>query len=246
VRIPRSVALVTTIAMVLIVASTAAYIYSSAPPAASCSATYSCGGSANSKTTSTSSVQAENHTIVAAYASTLAISATNVTTTISTTTPAETTTTMTTPATATQSASPEGVFTYSSSSQVKILSVSALISQMQSGARAIGFSVQFENVASAPIYVLSGGGSSLSVTSLTGTPVTSQPLKFRCEVPVAMTAVNPGGNHTSSTPGCWSGYTYLLSQPGTIEVQLILTWSNASSQGGQQGSIEITAEFTLN
>jgi hypothetical protein len=93
--------------------------------------------------------------------------------------------------------------------------------------------------------VLGGGGSSLSVTSLSGNAVSNQTEKLRCEIPVATVPLNPGQNFTSVTPGCWSGYTYVLSQPETIEVQLTLSWSTGYSAGAQQGSTEINAEFTL-
>ena len=66
----------------------------------------------------------------------------------------------------------------------------------------------------------------------------------RCEIAVSMGPVNPGEDWTATTPGCWSGYHYQLISPGTIGVQMTLTWSGGTT-GGASGSVEIYADFSL-
>jgi hypothetical protein len=119
---------------------------------------------------------------------------------------------------------------------VKVLSVSATVS----GDSAVGFTVQFQNIGSSTIYVLGGGGSSLNSTITTGASYVKEVTGPRCEIAEAIVPVSPGGDWTAVTPGCWSGYHYELLSPGTIGVQLTLTWS-----GGIGGSLEIYAEFSL-
>jgi hypothetical protein len=145
-----------------------------------------------------------------------------------------------------KSTSPGGTFTYSPSSPLKILSVQALTSQTGSGSQSVIFNVEFQNAGSSTIYVISGGGSSLNATILSG-PVRTQPsLSPKCEIVSAEIPVGVGQNFTSSTPGCWSGYTYQLLQSGTIEVELTLSWSSGFSTGGASGVTDIIAEFSLN
>jgi hypothetical protein len=137
-------------------------------------------------------------------------------------------------------------YTYSASSQVKILTVAASVSQGQNGDAAVNFQVQYENIGSGDIYVLSGGGSNLNVAITSGASILNQVSSPRCEIAVAMTPLSPGANRTAVTPGCWSGFYYQILQPGTIQVELTLTWSNGAyvSTGGG-GSLVITADFTL-
>jgi len=243
--IPRNAALAAAIVIVLAVAFSAGYIASISPAPPACSVAHPCGPSASSQAGAATftSTNEENQTVVAAYVSTL--TTTNTETTATTTTQAAGTTTTTTSTTSAQLPPQGGSFTYTPTSQVKVLSVSAEASQGQSGPESLTFAVQFENTGSGPIYVLEGGGSGLTVASLSGPAVTNQSLEFRCVMPAAMAAVNPGENHTSSAPGCWSEYTYLLEQPGTIQVQLVLSWLTGNSPGAQAESIQITAEFAL-
>jgi hypothetical protein len=177
-------------------------------------------------TTGNYSVQAGgDQTITATYANTL-----NAIT--STTTSSQTT--------------PGGSYTYSPSSPVKILSVQAFANQ-EAGSknRTLSFSVEFQNVGSSTIYVVSGGGSSLSATILSGPAHSQIALGPKCEIVSAEIAVRTGQNFTSVTPGCWSGYTYQLSQPGTIEVELSLSWSTSVTTGASGGVTDIMAEFTF-
>lgn len=54
----------------------------------------------------------------------------------------------------------------------------------------------------------------------------------KCEIVSAEILVSTGQNFTSSTLGCWSEYSYVLLQPGTIQVQLTLNWSTGMSTTG--------------
>jgi hypothetical protein len=133
-------------------------------------------------------------------------------------------------------------YTYSPTTPLKIVSVQAFTSQSGSGNQTLSFSVEFENIGSSTIYVTSGGGSSLSANIISG-PVSTVHDIAKCEIVSVMVPVGIGDNFTQSTPGCWSGYTYQLLQPGTVQVEFTLSWSSASSGGGVT---EITAEFNLN
>jgi hypothetical protein len=194
-------------------------------------------GGQNSTTSSgsvgqTTSIQAANQTVIATQVTALASTTTTSTSTASTI--------------STQTVSTGGSYTYNPSSQVKILSVAATVSGSQAGHQAVTFSVQFENTGTGTIYVLSGGGSSLSSTVTSGQLVVQQVTGPKCEIAIAMGPVSPGGDWTARTPGCWSGYYYQLFGPGTVQVQLTLNWSGNSSQGTSSGSLVIDAQFTLN
>jgi hypothetical protein len=141
---------------------------------------------------------------------------------------------------------PPSTFTHTPSSTVKVLEVNATTSRGESGDKIVTFTVEFENIGSVPIYVLSGGGSPLSASIISG-PVTEQAQSAKCEIAEGMTAIGPSQSYTSLTPGCWSGYVYELPQSGTIQVLLILIWSNGlpSPPSAGENSIQITAEFTL-
>jgi hypothetical protein len=137
-----------------------------------------------------------------------------------------------------------GQFTYTPSPQVKVLSVSALVSGTPGG-QALSFRVSYENIGSGDIYVVGGGGSSLNATFTSGTSLLQRISTPRCEIPEAILSVSPGSDAVSATPGCWSGYYYEVTSTGTVGVKLTLTWSNGTSSGAGAGSIEIYAEFTL-
>ena len=132
-------------------------------------------------------------------------------------------------------------FTYSSSSTIKVLSVRATVSG-GAGNQFLSFNVEFQNIGSAPIYIQDGGGSPLSATILSG-PV-QEVRTVQCEIVTGMIPISPGQTDSVFTPGCWSGYNYVLSQPATIQVLLNLTWYNGSYSRAR--SMQITAEFTLN
>jgi len=195
--------------------------------------------SATNSGTQTSSVQGENRTVVATYVTSLS-SSTDSSTTASTVSTASSTTSVTT----TQPPSGVGSFTYTPSSQVKVLSVTATVFADQGGKGGVGFSVEFQNIGASPIYVLSGGGSGLNVTVTSGTSVVESSNGIRCELVEVIGPLNAGANSTAIAPGCWSGYTFQLVQPGMVGVKMTLTWANGTS-GGVSGSVEIDAEFNL-
>ena len=140
-----------------------------------------------------------------------------------------------------------GEYSYSPNSPVKILEVQAFTSQGGSGKQSLSFSVEFQNVGSSTIYVVSGGSTSLNATILSGPARSETSFSAKCEIVTAQIPVGPGDNFTSSTPSCGSGYTYTLLQPGTIRIELTLSWSQGSSTSGSSGgATEIMSEFTLN
>ncbi len=137
----------------------------------------------------------------------------------------------------------QGSFTYSPNSNVKILSVEAYTSQYGTENQSISFLINFENVGNDTIYVVRGGGSGLNATILSGN--VKEVSTVRCDIAEAPSPVAPGSNSSVTTPGCWSGYNLVISQPGTIQVQLTLSWSYGQSST-QMSSDVITAEFNLN
>jgi len=207
----------------------------------------STGGSSTSSaipssTNSTNSIQAENQTYVATYVTSLSEEATTTSaqgTTSSTSSTISTASDTTSYATSSQSMETGGSFTYSPSSQVEILSVAATVSGAQGGYSEFGLSVQFENKGSGTIYVLGGAGSSLNATILSGA-TTTHLRGVECEMAIALIPIGPGEDHTSTTPGCWSGYYYQVTEPGPVQVELILSWS-----GSNAGSVDIYAQFYI-
>lgn len=135
---------------------------------------------------------------------------------------------------------PGGWYSYSPSDQIKVLSVSASVS----GSGGVSFSVTYENAGTRSVYVLEGGGSSLSVAVVSGASL-EQVSSPRCLIAEAMAQLGPGEVATATSPGCWSGFHYQLSQPGTVQTQLTLRWENGASAGGGSGSLIIDAQFTL-
>lgn len=191
------------------------------------------GSTGTSNSITTSPFQAVNSTYVATYFDTMIrANATTTTSTLSTTT-----------ATTSASISPRGSFTYSpANSIVKILSVQAHTSQDGSGNQTISFAVAFQNVGNITIYVARGGGSGLNATILSGS--VKSVTTVRCDIAVAPSPLSPGENSSTITPGCWSGYSFILLQPGTIQVRMTLSWSlGMTSQ--QANSVVIDAEFNL-
>ena len=208
--------------------------------------------SSQGTTYTTNSVQAGNQTYVATFISTVesAPSTSSTTTsssisasaTTSTTSTASTTVSSATSSSSTGSQSTGDSYSYTASSQVKVLSVEALVSGSQPGDTPVTFRVTYENIGSGDIYVLEGGGSDLNVTIVSGGSILQQVDGPRCEIAVAMVPLAPGAQATAVTPGCWSGFQYQLLQPGTVEVVMTLGWSNGTNRAG---SIEITANFAL-
>jgi hypothetical protein len=187
----------------------------------------------------TNSIQGANQTFLATYVSSIGTPTVPMTTsTTSTSTPTSTTSTS---VTSTQSLVTGGSYTYNASSQVKVLSVAATVS----GDGTVVFSVQFENIGNSTIYILGGGGSGLNASVPSGSSVSTQFDKARCMIVTTNVPVAPGQDYTATTPGCWSGYSFNLVAPGTVTVQLILSWSAGSSSPAPSGAVTITAEFEL-
>jgi hypothetical protein len=188
-------------------------------------------------TSETNSFQAVNQTVIAIHVTAITSTTTTSASSVSTTTTFQSTT---------QSQTSGGSYAYNPSLYVKILSVAATVSSAQAGHQTLTFRVQFENVGSGTIYVLSGGGSSLSAIITSGASVVQEVAGPRCEIATVMGPVSAGGDWTATTPGCWSGFSYQLLEAGTIQVQLTLTWSGDNSQGSGSGSLVINAQFALN
>jgi len=196
----------------------------------------------------TNSVQAANQTYVATYVTSLNRQ-TSTTTTSSipivqiTTTASSSTTSISSDtssySTSTQATVTGGSFTYTSSSQVRILSVAATVSNAEGGYSGLVLSVRFENVGSGTIYVSGGAASSLNATILSGA-TTTRAAGVRCEMAIALIPIDPGGEYTSTTPSCSSGYYYQVAGPGTVQVELTLSWS-----GSNAGSLDIYAQFNV-
>ena len=104
--------------------------------------------------------------------------------------------------------------------------------------------VAYQNVGASDIYTVQGCGSSLTASIPSGSDVIQETPTVRCLCDEAPAPVAPGDYRTATTPGCWSGYQFDLVHPGTVQVQLTLSWGY--DQGFQQrGTTNITATFTF-
>ena len=202
-------------------------------------------------TFSTNSIQGGNQTYVATFqsateGSTTATTATSVYTSSTSTSSASSSTTFSSSITTsgTQSQNNGDSYSYTASSQVRILSVEATVSGSQQGESAVSFWVRYENIGNSDIYVVEGDGSGLNATITSGASLIKEFAGARCMIVVVVGPLSPGSNQTAFTPGCWSGYQFELLEPGTIGVQLTLSWSTSLSQG-EKGAITINAEFAL-
>jgi hypothetical protein len=139
-----------------------------------------------------------------------------------------------------------GSFDYSPKYPVKIDSVKAVMNQGQNGDTRVTFQVLFENIGSSPVYVAGGCGSGLNSTIPANSPIIQKvqggPL---CLCAQFIMPINPGQNHTTITPGCWSGYYYKLVQAGTVDVNFTLYWGSNGESYTQSNSTSISAKFTL-
>lgn len=139
-----------------------------------------------------------------------------------------------------------GSFSYSPNSSVKIDDVRATVYQGTGSERVVTFTVLFENAGTSPVYVISGCGSGLTAALPANSPVlqkiSSGPV---CACAEFIAPVNPGQNHTSTTPGCWSGYHFKLAQPGTVTVNFTLYWGTDGQNFQQSNSTTISATFTF-
>lgn len=136
-----------------------------------------------------------------------------------------------------------GSYSFSPASPILVQSVDAVTTRTQNGYAYVTFAATFENIGNYPIYVVGGCGSGLS-SSISDSSVirkiSSGPL---CACADFVMELEHGQDHTSTTPGCWSGYDYELIQPGTVTVNLTQYWSSGSSLG--VNSTSIVAEFNL-
>ena len=165
-------------------------------------------------------------------------------TTCTSTTSPYTSSTTATSSTATSS-STEGTFTYSPSGPVRVTSVQADI-YGGSGEPVVSFSVTFENSGSSAIYTAAGCGSGLTATLAPDSTVLQEIVGGpRCLCAEIMTPVAPGETHESVAPGCWSGYHFVLTHPGTVEVDFVLSWSGGVQNSSQPGTTNVTAWFTF-
>jgi hypothetical protein len=159
------------------------------------------------------------------------------TSTGSSTTSASTTTT-------TSTASTTSSFTYTPTSPVKIDSVTATVTSDQNGTRYVNFEVLFENVGTVPIFVAGGCGSGLSESVANSSVIQKvREVAPLCACAEFIMSLDQGQNHTSTDPGCWSGYRYQLLQSGSFTANLTLNWT-ASGQSSK-GQTSISAKFDL-
>ncbi len=151
----------------------------------------------------------------------------------------------TTTSTSTSGTTIGGSFTYSPSSPVKVTSVQASIFQDGGGGTTVSFAVSFQNGGTYTIYTAAGCGSGLTAEVPPGSPVLQKvnggPVCLCAEM---MAPVDPGQNHTSYTPGCWSGYHFALLQPGTVQVDFTLYWGSMMASP-QATYTNVTAWFTF-
>ena len=226
------------VAILIVLLIAVAFVVLSIPGSGG-SSTPSVGTTTGTGSTS-SSAQGGNQTYIATYVSPTPVVST--TTVLSTTTASGTTTTATT-VTITSTTSSElqtqggSSYTYTSSSQVKILAVSAEVSGV-AGDQSISFSVTFENIGSGSIYVAGGDASGINATIESGASSEVSPGP-KCEGAVALVPINPGSEFTSTAPGCWSGYSYHVQGPA-VQAEITLSWSGANA-----GSIDISAQFAV-
>ena len=66
----------------------------------------------------------------------------------------------------------------------------------------------------------------------------------RCLCAEYIAPLNPGDSGSALTPGCWSGVLYQVVHPGTISMEMTLSyWLGQNEQN--QGKTSIQASFTL-
>lgn len=232
--ISRSAQIAAVAAVVFAVALASVYVAYLAPSGNACSS-LQCSGSGNSS--GTNSAQGANSTYIATYSATPTAYTSTTSTSVSSQTGSSTNT-----YSVSTSTGPTGTYSYSPNPDIEVLSVSAVVSNGKS----VTFAVQFRNTGTGTIYVEGGGGSSLDSSIISGGNVVAKLQQPRCLIATALISVAPGEDHASSTPGCWSGYYYALVQPGTVDVELTLSWSyGLSSTGSNSNPVVITAVFNL-
>ncbi len=164
--------------------------------------------------------------------------------TTTTTTSFTTTSTSFTTTSSTVSTTSASSFSFSPSAPLQVLSVSAQTTKDNgTGKVYLTLYVAYKNIGGEAVYVTRGCGSSLSAT-ISATSVIAENSGVRCLCAEFIAALNPGDSGNALTPGCWSGVTYQVVHPGTISVEMALSyWSGQNQQN--PGITTIQASFTL-
>ena len=155
-----------------------------------------------------------------------------------------TTTTSFTTTSSTVSTTSASSFSFSPSAPLQVSSVSAQTTKdYATGKVYLTFYVAYKNMGGEAVYVTKGCGSSLSA-AISSTSVIAENSGVRCLCAEFIAAMNPGDSGSALTPGCWSGVTYQVVHPGTISVEMTLSyWSGVNQQN--PGTTSIEASFTL-
>ena len=174
------------------------------------------------------------------------VSTTTATSTSTSVTTETSTSTLTTNLTSTSvSTTNSNSVTYSPASPVAILGVTATTFGGQNGSTDVIFQVRFLNNGTQPLYYVSGCGSGLSSSIISGSSVIKTvPNRILCMCAEFMTQIPPGQNETSGDPGCWSSYAYELVGHGMVVVKMTLGWSSTPTFSGTN-STSIQAVFSF-
>ncbi|MDA4132624.1 MAG: hypothetical protein OK454_05805 [Thaumarchaeota archaeon] len=124
--------------------------------------------------------------------------------------------------------------------------MTATAATQSDGSVFVTFQVLFENDGAAPVYVLGGCGGGLSSSISGNSSVLSRvPGGPLCDCAAIVVTLDQGQNHTSTNPGCWSGYNYELVGHGSVTMNMTLEWSSNGQDLLGTNSTSIQAEFTL-
>ena len=164
---------------------------------------------------------------------------TTTTSSITTTTTSSITTTTSVVSTTTASS-----FSFSPSGPLQVISVSAQTTKDSvTGKVYLTLLVAYKNIGSDAVYMTRGCGSSLSA-NISSTSIIAENQGVRCLCAEYIAAMNPGDSGNALTPGCWSGVVYQVVLPGTISVEMALSyWLGQNEQN--PGKTTIQASFTL-
>ncbi len=129
-------------------------------------------------------------------------------------------------------------FSYSPHDPIQVLSVAAQTARENTTGKVhLTLQVLFKNAGGAQFYVIKGCGSSLSAT-IESTSVITENTGPRCLCAEFIVPLSPADSTSASTPGCWSGVSYLVVHPGTISVNLTLSyWGGENLQSPGSTSI---------
>jgi hypothetical protein len=111
------------------------------------------------------------------------------------------------------------------------------------GKEYLTLSVAYKNVGSDAVYMTRGCGSSLSA-NISSSSIIAENQGVRCLCAEYIAPLNPGDSGSALTPGCWSGVTYQVLHPGTVSLEMALSyWSGQNEQN--PGKTTIQASFML-